>query len=92
MLTTGTFVFISMNSTVSVSDSTFYDGISYLGGAIYILGEASVSISNTDLYSNYAYLYGGAIYASKFASVTLNGKTSLYNNKALERGDDIYAI
>ena len=69
--TTGTFIFITMNSTVTVSDSKFYDGISYLGGAIYILGKASVTLSNCDLYNNYAYLYGGAVYASKFASLII---------------------
>lgn len=81
-----------MRSNLYIADTNFYDGISYLGGAIYILGEASVKISNIEMYSNYAYLYGGGIYASKFSSLIIENKSKLYNNKALEAGDDIYAV
>ena len=89
---TGTFIIITMNSTVDITRAKFYDGIAYLGGAISLQSWSSLTVSLSEFYSNYAYLYGGAVYATNFASLIIDEKTRLFNNKALDKGDDIYAL
>ena len=88
----GTFIIIAMNSTVDITRAKFYDGISYVGGAITLQSWSSLTVSLSEFYSNYAHLYGGAVYATNFASLIIDEKTRLFRNKAFDKGDDIYAL
>ena len=81
-----------MDSTVNITRAKFYDGIAMVGGAISLQSMSSLTLSLSEFYNNYAYLNGGAIYATNFASLIIGEKTKLFNNKALDKGDDIYAL
>lgn len=56
-----------------------------------ISGNVTATFANCKFNNNYAKMYGGAIYASDFAKVTISDNTAFEGNRALDLGDDIYA-
>jgi hypothetical protein len=43
-LTQGTFILVNLNVDLNIKDSTFVNGISYSGGAIYLSGSSTMNI------------------------------------------------
>ena len=87
--TMGTFIFLSYDVQAYISKSTFFYGIAYLGGAIYVSGNADIKILGSTFKDNYAKLYGGAIFAESFNTFEIS-ETTLLNNHALKNGEDLF--
>jgi hypothetical protein len=64
-----------MNVNLNISYSTFVNGFSQMGGAIYLSGASSVNISRSQLTNSYASSYGGAIYLRGFTQARITGNT-----------------
>jgi hypothetical protein len=53
-LTQGTFISVNLNVDLNIKDSTFINGISYSGGAIYLSGSSTMNIDGCSFLNNYA--------------------------------------
>jgi predicted outer membrane repeat protein len=79
-----------LSSKVWIKDSYFLDGLSKLGGAMYIEGNSSIDMVRTVFQNNFARRKGGAIFANGFNLLRTTGQSKFLNNLANEDGDDIY--
>eukprot|EP00347_Sterkiella_histriomuscorum_P019434 403341642 len=86
----GTYIFVIFDVNLIIQSSTFKNGLSSQGGAVYIYGDSSVQIGASYFTNNYANLEGGAIYSSGFNLLSIVNNTKFYNNFANNDGDDIY--
>eukprot|EP00347_Sterkiella_histriomuscorum_P012942 403366626 len=86
----GTYIFVIFDVNLIIQSSTFKNGLSSQGGAVYIYGDSSVQIGASYFTNNYANLEGGAIYSSGFNLLSIVNNTKFYNNFANNEGDDIY--
>lgn len=73
--TMGAFIFIILDVKMRVKGSSFTNGVSQYGGAIYVSGKSDLSVESSTFKSNTANVYGGAIYANGFKSVKVSGNS-----------------
>ncbi|MDO4587009.1 MAG: caspase family protein [Planctomycetia bacterium] len=71
-------IFVSENSTVSLSKSSLFDNEAVYGGAVY--NEGTLTISSESSLKNNSATNGGAVYNA--ASATISGQVVLESNKA----------
>jgi predicted outer membrane repeat protein len=62
----GSHLYAILSSKVWIKDSYFLDGLSKLGGAMYIEGNSSIDMVRTVFQNNFARRKGGAIFANGF--------------------------
>eukprot|EP00347_Sterkiella_histriomuscorum_P002765 403366887 len=86
----GTYLNLLVGSKVTVRESSFINGYSYQGGAIYISGQANLTLINNQFIRNRAYT-GGAIMAQQFSYILIEERNKFIENHALLSGADIYA-
>ena len=73
-----------------ITNSTFLYGIAQYGGAIYISGESDTKLVNCRVLDNYAAIFGGAIFANGFRSLSVMAGSKFSDNLASQSGDDFY--
>ena len=70
---------------------TFYGGVAYQGGAIYLSGKSELELLNSEIRNNYAATYGGGVYAEGFSSFIVAESTVVQSNRGFSGlGDDFY--
>ncbi|CDW83725.1 UNKNOWN [Stylonychia lemnae] len=75
---------------MDIDNCQFLNGISNLGGALYISGDSIIRISRSSFINNQANSKGGAIYTSGFQSIYIGEGTQFIDNSAVEIGEDFY--
>jgi predicted outer membrane repeat protein len=81
-----------MGVEMNITDSTFMDGYSSMGGAIFMSGSSSLNIMKTQFSNNYASDSGGAMYFRGFNQVKITEESKFKANQAKVSGGDIFAI
>ena len=71
-------------TTVTLRDLSVRWGTG-IGAAVDALGSSQVSLNNVKLYDNHG-TYGGGVYVSGTATVTMDNNTDIYNNTATTAG------
>ncbi|CDW73329.1 UNKNOWN [Stylonychia lemnae] len=88
--TTGSYIFLIFNVNMKLRQTQFWNGMSNLGGAIFISGDSIADIQQSTFQNNKARSKGGAIYATSFKSIYIGNNTILKDNYAIDQGEDIY--
>ena len=87
----GGFISVSSGANIIISNTSFYNGYAYTGGAIYISGNSIVTLSSWTFAYWTSGLNGGAIYASGFISLKIIN-CKFMNNNCKNQGWDLYLI
>jgi predicted outer membrane repeat protein len=77
---------------MNITDSTFMNGYSSMGGAIFMSGSSSLNIKKSQFLNNYASDSGGAMYFRGFNQVKITEQTKFNANQAKVSGGDIFAF
>jgi predicted outer membrane repeat protein len=73
---------VSFNVTLKLVKTSFKQGRSRFGGAIYISGLSNIIIESSTFTNNKAFYDGGAIYASGFSGITISDSNFAENRCA----------
>lgn len=71
----GYFIQAIAESRITITDSSFENSYSLIGGALYLLGDSSADIKASTFDSNGAKMYGGAIAAESFKDIFISDDT-----------------
>ena len=88
--TSGAFIFAIIDVDLYITSSKFVNGVSSQGGAMYFSGESSIHMVGCTFTNNYSKSKGGAIYATGFDLLWIEGTSLFSGNTALNGGDDLY--
>ena len=81
-----------MGVDMNITNCTFMNGYSSMGGAIFMSGSSTLIIKRSQFSNNYASVSGGAMYFRGFNQVKINEQTKFKANQAKVSGGDICAI
>ena len=90
--TQGSFIHLIMGVEMIIADSTFMNGYSSMGGAIFMSGSSTLNIKSSQFLNNYASNSGGAMYFRGLKQVKISEQTKFRGNQAKISGGDICAI
>ena len=85
----GCFISITDGSYIKINNSSFTNGYSVKGGAVYITGDSTIDIFNVLFQNWYAKYSGGAIYATEFLQLSIVNSKFLSNIWEVS-GNDVY--
>eukprot|EP00347_Sterkiella_histriomuscorum_P016375 403353429 len=85
----GAFLSAIYDVNITISNSSFENGIAYQGGALQIAGNSQANISNSTFQNNVAMFLGGAIYATRYNEFNISDCQFL-DNYGRDYGDDLY--
>jgi predicted outer membrane repeat protein len=71
--TLGSHIYAILSSKVWIKDTYFLDGISKLGGAMFIEGNSSIEMTKVFFQNNFARRKGGAVFANGFNLLKATG-------------------
>ena len=75
-----------------LTGSSFTNGFSYEGGAIYTLGKSNLTIFDCDFTNNIAQSFAGVIYAVSFSNLKIEKSRFKDKNVQENDGDVLYAL
>ena len=85
----GWYISVSSEAIIKITNTSFQNGYSNYGGAIYISGTSDVTLSSWNFTTWTSYYFGGAVYASGFLTLTINS-CNFFNNYWYSSGCDLY--
>ena len=87
---TGGSIMLSVSSTLTLTDNTFYHSYASVGGAVYVSGSSSIKSNNNIFEGCYATIQGGALSLENYENVSIEN-CNFTQNSAGTQGNDIYS-